>query len=326
MIPFYTNPKFISNLKPFIDENIVRIYQEPYLPEDEEKGGISPGDPNLPFGKFFENNFKKFFKVVTTEESIDEDGSRIIKFDGEIITEAEIILKEMFKGDDRNSFTFLMLYYGQLLSALIRNINDGKKCLTTSKLTSDLLKEFYLQDSVKKIKRKIETELKVTPSIAFESVKLAVPNLSNLSCQEIIEIRYKAKDELITFKEYLQSLQFDLENNFDPEYIEIRSKEIVNSKIKPALKDLTRKFESLKSNIPSIILDELKDPKSYSPLLLTLTKDISDTLVLSISLGLIGLNAAIKLYRERQALKKNGMYYLLYLKNKTFTNKKLKRK
>jgi hypothetical protein len=147
----------------------------------------------------------------------------------------------------------------------------------------------------------------------MEVMKLGLPNISRLSSEDILELRCKLKDELSGFKSYLKNLQFDLKD-VDEKDMYFVSKQIVDAKLAPALNDLVSKIRDVRLNLPLNLLKELKDPKSYSPLILSFTNHISSTYSILISLGLMTLTAAIDHYKQSTEVKSNGLYYLLKLR------------
>jgi hypothetical protein len=311
----FITEEFKEHIKPLITEGLVSLKYEPYMVEEKfSPTQMTVGDPSLKVSSFILSSYPKFFKSVTSENK-KENGNDTISFSGELQDEVVYANREFWdKKEDLMLHVFK--YYGHLLSSFLRNLDNGEKILTTSELLNDILVDYYNSDDFKETKRKLIKELEIHPSIAFNAINLALPDVSKLPMEEVLEIRLRLKDELLSFKNYTKSLQLEFEGGgLDHSYIHSKSNEIVIAKIKPALDDLTRKLNDIEISTVSTLLKEIKDPKSYSPLLLSVTNNISSTYAILISLGLISFTTAIDQYRANKEIKNNGLYYLLKLKN-----------
>lgn len=313
---------FISNdyknhLSTLINSGLVSLKYEPYMTEevvDKSKKYLAVGDPSLNINSFLLMSYKDFFIEVKEEFGRDMNGNRTISFEGPLLPEASAIVKNL-KGKDRDTdINFVFKYYGHLLSALLRNLDNGEKVITTSEILNNLLLGYYNSEYFQKVKKDINQAIEVEPAIAFNAVKMALPNVSLLSIEDTLELRHKLQDELEAFREYCKQLEFDLElNGTDPNYIRVKSKEFVENKIQPSLNDLKRSLQDINLNVPLKILEELKNPKSYSPLLLSINNNIANTYALLISMGLISFSVAMDYYKSRKKIKSDGLYYLLKL-------------
>lgn len=95
-------------------------------------------------------------------------------------------------------------------------------------------------------------------------------------------------------------------------------KKIADLKIKPLIENITSSLDNSKFKVMQELIKEAKDPKSYSPLLLTFSDKVSSSMILLISAGLVGLNVGLEHYSRIKEAKKDGVYYL-YKMQKYFT-------
>jgi hypothetical protein len=311
---------FYEHLKPLAQEGLIKFSHELYEPLHRET--IFEAGP--PFNKkvlgiYFEGvgdlvskNVVKLYK--SHRGTIDlRLNDKIQSISGIFNDECMELISDLKVESD--GLTFALKYYSHLLSVFLSNLDEGNICMTDSENLNNFLAAHFNGSPFQETKRRFNREINVNPNIAFEAIKLSLPNISKLSFDDILNIRYKMQDELGAFKTYLKSLQLDLEKDYNDNLLSLKAKEIVKTKIAPALEDISHKLNGLKVGVASSLLQEIKDPKSYSPLLLTLTNNFSSTYAILVSLGIISFNAAIESYSSKREIKSNGLYYLLKLKS-----------
>ena len=314
----FISSDFKHHIQPLIEQRLVSLKYEPYMTEevvDKKKKYMAVGDPSLKLNSFVLTNYKKFFKTLEDKQYEDEHGQINIDIKGQLIEEVQEVSNELDRTKKEIS-NFIFKYYGHLISAFLRNLDKGEKLLTTSNLLHDFIIDYYNSHDFQETQVQLNKVLNLNPFIVFDAIKLAVPNLTQLSMEDVLDIRLKLKDELLAFKAYNKALQLEFElDGMDEKYLRSKSAEIVNVKIKPALEDLQRKLKDVNLSIPTTILKEVKDPKSYSPLILSFTNNISSTYAILVSLGLMSFSTAVDYYKAKKEIKQNGLYYLLKLKN-----------
>lgn len=309
---FHYENTFFQHIDPFIKAGIVRLgldYIKPARVTTEPQVGYSYGDSDEIYETIVLNLKHIILNPPNIPKKIPEGSEFIVK--AEPNDELRSVMAYLGRSEDG---LFATEYYSHLLSIFLRNLANGENCMTSSEALNNYLIAHFNSSSFNDVKRKIQRELNVNPSIAMEAIKLGLPNISRLSSDDILELKLKMKDELIAFKTYLTDLQLDLEKHFDERYIAAKAPEIVKTKISPALDDLADKLDGLKLNVASTILKEIKDPKSYSPLLLSVTNNITPTCAILVSIGLMSLTTALDHYKQNKEVKKNGLYYLLKLR------------
>jgi hypothetical protein len=153
--------------------------------------------------------------------------------------------------------------------------------------------------------------------LASEILSLGVPDFSRLSSEDVLETRLKLKDELEGFRQYVKQLHDELTLQYDGQVIYEKVGAIASTKVAPALKDITQKLKYINISIPQAILQEIRDPKSYSPLLLSFMGNVPPTISLLASLGFISSKVMIDYLREKGNVSTNGLYYLLKLRQRS---------
>lgn len=205
-------------------------------------------------------------------------------------------------------------YIGKLTTSFIDNFQAGHNTITTSKYLHEILKLSGQQVEFKAVQEKIRNEFNINPYFVFEAIKLAVPDLSKFPTEEVLEFRNRSVDELAAFKTKISELTLDLLNNYEWEFIFRNAQSMAEAKISPLIKDISFKLSDTKSSVLKSIIQEVRDPKSYSPLLLTLSNSVSNTLAMLVSLGFISLNTALEYYSQRRKITQDGIYYLFKAK------------
>jgi hypothetical protein len=305
---YYKDECFHSHLQPLIDAKIVSLYLEFLKDEDLQYDPITTkvtfklsDDDSL--NDAVEENMHYIFKMKKIEKGTDT------------ISLKNLYRKEVpqFIASKEKSELDAVRYYIQLVKLILDNTSNGQQCMTTSIAVNNILHSYYNSTKFKDVYRKISREVEINPSLIFDTLNLSVPNLSKLSFEDVLEVRSRLSDELTAFKVYMKNFQLDLLQTYDDKFISLKSNELVKLKIMPALDDLKRKLEGLNVNIPVKILQEVKDPKSYSPLLLTFSNNFATSYAVLVSLGIISLSTALEYTTNKKEIKSNGLYYLLKL-------------
>lgn len=252
-----------------------------------------------------------------TDIKFDKNGKKI---GGQlrISDEAKIIHNEFIGPLEIGSavnLDFIVKYYSSLLSSLLLHISRGEQCLTSSNILNKFLIYYSNSHKVNSLYKEIRQE-NVNPNLIMDAIKLAVPNISQFPFDEILETRNRANSELLHFRNELETFQFNLQENYTLSEINFKSNEIVKHKLNPSLVDLKRKIESMNLSLPKTVLDQFKDPKSYTPLLGTLFGGIPAHIATLLSIGIISVSTAYDYVLKRKEIKDNGLYYLIKLDEK----------
>lgn len=308
----FTDEKFLLHLKDFENEHLIK-YQI-----DIDNGGWSPEKGVLPVSSDMQINdlvllhTQLIGKKHNEKVSKDRKGRTIISSDIELNSEAEILTKKLFKNSE--NINGLLTYYAKVFKTFVNYYEQGKDVLTSSKYINDLFREIIKTDRFKQTQYAFKNEFKVAPSLIFESIKLGLPNLGKFPTEEILRFKEISKNEVLEFQSILEKLTLDLITQYDYDYINANAQKIVDIKIKPLIENISKTLNNSSFRLIQDLIKEAKDPRSYSPLLLTLSNKISDTMILLISLGMIGLNTGLEHYSRIKEAKKDGIYYLYKMK------------
>jgi len=188
-------------------------------------------------------------------------------------------------------------------------------CITASEALNRFIMFYCSNEKIKKMQRELAKKYSVAPQLAFEAIKISVPNITAFPFDEVLEIRGKSKDELLRFRNEMEAIQFDFQNNFDIDYISAHSEDFVKYKIKPAVDDLAKKINTLNLRLPLNILEKIKEPASYTPLVGTLFNAIPAHIAILLSFGIISISTAYDYVLSKKEIKDNGLFYLIKLNN-----------
>ena len=304
----FTDQKFLIHLKEFENKKVIK-YQI-----DIDSGGDSPETGVHSVSSDMQiNDLVLFYTNLIGErhneqQTTDDKGRIKLSYGIELNKEAEILTQRLFpKSKDVSK---LLSYYARVFKTFVNYYEQGKNVLTSSKYVNDLFKEISKTERFKEAQVAFKNEFNVNPSLVIEAINLGLPNLGKFPPEEILRFKDNSKDELLAFQSKIESLTFDLLNNYDYEYIRQNAQKIADVKLKPLIDNISDTLGASKFKIVQELLKEVRDPKSYSPLLLTFSDKISSSLMLMISAGLIGLNTGLEHYSRIKDAKKDGVYYL----------------
>lgn len=310
----YTDDLFIEHLRTFESEKIIKYTKHIINPPESPSGMYSLSNHTIINNLIINGGLIGESKVL--DEKKQDNGSTIFTIEYELNKESEYISKNFFPNSKTTNE--LMIYYGRLASSFFDKINEGKNVITTSKLLNKLYSIAIQNGIIEEVGKKLKDEINVSPFIAYEAIKLNVPNIGNHPIDEILEFRYKSNDELCEFRKTLENLTVDILGKYDSSYIQKNANRLIELKIQPQLENIKDKLKDSKYRGFRQLVEQIKDPKSYSPLLLTFSDNVSNTLALMISLGIISFNTALEYFQNNKEIRKDGIYYLLKL-NKYFS-------
>ena len=206
---------------------------------------------------------------------------------------------------------FIWYYYAFKLNWSLKLLLEGRNCINGSNnlnyLFGELLKQMDLTN-------KNLGKSGYRKSLAVDAIKLKLPNPSLLSFDDILELKHRLKDELVDFSQTINSIELKNKKMFgesdlsDEEYSSIFFNEIQ----KP-LKDLEIKLKNINNKAFRGFVENLKNPKSFAPLIGTVVASLPIQYTLMVSLGLIASQSYLQYKEEQKIVKNNGLYFLLKL-------------
>lgn len=304
----FTDERFLQHLQEFEKQNLIK-YQI-----DIDSGGQSPEKGIHAISSDMQINDLVLYhreligEIHNEKQEVDKKGRTILSYDIELNDEAIAVCNILFKKSETTEQ--LLSYYARVFKTFVNYYEQGKNVLTTSKYINDLFNEISKTERFKEAQIAFKNEFRVNPTFAFEAIKLGLPNLGKFPPEEILRFKDNSKDELMEFKSKLEELSLDLLNNFDQAYINANAQKIADIRIKPLIQNISSTLDTSKFQLIQELIKEARDPKSYAPLLLTFSDKISNSMILLISAGLVGLNVGLEHYSKIKEAKKDGIYYL----------------
>lgn len=309
----FTDPRFLAHLKDFESSGQIKYKISADSPGGGPENNMRSISSDSQINDLILQHFEHIGKKHNETEKLDSEGRKIISFEMELNPESARVSGQLFNGD--NNLYQLSLYYARVLKTFINYYEEGKDVTTTSRYVNDMFKVIKETDRFKKAQKAFRDEFKVNPSFAHEAIKLGLPNLGKFPPEEIMRFKENSKAELLAFRSSIETLTFDLLNNYDYDYITQNAQKIAELKMLPLIDKLCDSFGTSSFRLVQDLIKEARDPKSYTPLALTFSNQIPTTMILLVSCGIIGLSAAMDHYARQKEARKDGIYYLYKMRN-----------
>jgi len=132
----------------------------------------------------------------------------------------------------------------------------------------------------------------------YNVTRVLLPRFDQLSIVDIMELKLKLHDELCQLNYYLYNLQIKYDGDIQ------KVNNYIQCKVDPAIKELEHKIRGLKYGFGQKILNELKNPLSYVPFIVSFVSDIPTPIALGASLALITTDIA----KQQHEMKGNSLY------------------
>ncbi len=231
----------------------------------------------------------------------------------EITSEVFTILKSLlkYKPGEKINKEFIWWYYAFKLNWSIKLLLEGKNCINGNNNLNYLFEHLRNDIFIKNISIGKQS---YTKSFAIDAIKLKLPNPSLMSFEDILELKLKLKDQLEEFSFTINTIELKCKTLFGSDYItELEYKNIFYNEIKKPINELELKIKNLKSKTFREFVSNLKNPKSYSPLIGTVYASLPLKYTLLTSFGLIALQTYQQYREEHREIENNGLYFLLQL-------------
>ncbi len=311
------------NFTPYISDS-VKIAKKVLIEED-----ICIDDVGSYFGKYSQlakkivaENSHLFF---SSESFTMHKNSMEIRSDAEIISDeakqaiSEIILQEdrrriqsvtpgfKYSSDVPDLYLILNLYKG-LVELLFSHIEKGENVVTNSSVVNKIISDFYSSNKLKKSGLKYNFA-------QIEATKILLPFVQNAPMDDILEIRYKANDELLELRNYvettLKSIKTEVFLNLSFEEIG----QILNQKITPSIKQFERKLEGLNIFTAQEFINNMANPLYYAPMLTTFFTNIPPFVSIGFSLGMISLQTFLQRKSKKIDIQNDPLYFTVEIQN-----------
>lgn len=231
-----------------------------------------------------------------------------------IITE-EIyeILKHMlgFKWGDPIPSMYVWYYYAFKLKWFLKLLMEGQTCITSSNNLHYLFSRFVSNTEKIDLNFGIEGRSK---SLAFDALKIGLPNPDVLSLEDILEMKLKLKDELGLFYQTINAIEVKNKQLIGTNIKQDEYQALFFSEIQKPLLELETKMKNLKSKTFRQFVDRMKDYKTYVPLVGTVVASMPMQYAVLASLGMTASQSYLEYKEEKREINNNGLYFLLKLK------------
>lgn len=287
---------FYTDYKLLFDENIITTTKRNENEKDEYGNLFATQISNL-----VNYNYDLIFPKHPTEQ------------DGRIITEEVYnIMKYMlgFEWGKPVETNFVWWYYSFKLKWFLKLLMEGKNCLSSS-TNLNILFSAFIQDSIKS-NNCLGTK-GYPKSLAFDALKIALPNPDSLSFEEILELKLRLKDELGLFYQTSNDIEVRNKQLFNADLKDNEYESIFFSEIQKPLNDLEIKIKNLNSQTFRKFIDKMQNPKTYVPLIGTIVASMPIHYALLVSLGITAGQSYFEYKEEKRGISNNGLYFLLKL-------------
>lgn len=203
----------------------------------------------------------------------------------------------------------MSLYLGLVRSMLV-HIEEGDNTLTNSDIVNQMLFRYY-----SKRKKGIQSTLKYNYA-KVEATKILLPRFYNASLDDILNIRYKANDELLELRHYIDTSLGAIKEDIVAMPIEdIQSK--LQQQLTPSIRAFERKVSGLNISTAQSFAANMMNPFAYAPLLTTyFTPYFDDTKkALAGGLSIAGIIGKTMLDRlaKKNVLQDDPLYFTVKL-------------
>lgn len=296
---------FRDHLKMLESEGIVEyiISEDNRLMSLEDKNNnFCPIDLELRLicARLMETAGNQIFDVIS------RDGQIMNCISNKEVIDIHSVFKNKLEVGSQIDIEFIHTYYENLIYYIIKFMYEGANVITTSKIVDQYFSQYYLKglSQIDNIKKPISKDL------AVMTIKHFVPNVLSLSFEDILEIRHRAKDELLEYRYYMEEMNKKMVNEYQSAEICEYANNFIKTQIQPSVRNLQRKISSSKIRVVQTFLDEIKDVNSYTPLLASIFTKLPVQVSLLCSAGLISAKTLMKMKEEQYEIKNNGLYYI----------------
>jgi hypothetical protein len=310
----FVDNTFIKKVKPLLDENILKILEEDFVEKHFDKKHREEIENNV--FELLEEKPELIIKTSNIEfdEATGKKKTAWIAFaDNEVKKVHEKHIGKIGLGKIIN-LGFIYKYYSTLLTDLFTMLSLGNVPISNSNIITSYLNYTYNNKRFDEFSKYIKKTANITPQIAQNIFELTLFDVSKFTFEEILEIKYKLRDELERFRTDLSLITHNIQNEYEDTTIVNNLKEIVKSRILPSVNELEDKIKNSRIQLLVRLFEALKNPTAYVPFLGTTFHMIPVQLAFFLSLGLISFDTAIEYIAERKQLTNNGLYYLIKLK------------
>ena len=190
--------------------------------------------------------------------------------------------------------------------------------MTDSTILSKLLGLSLTTPSFAPIREQLLSTRGIEPRLAQRVVQLSLPDMSSLSCDDILEIRHTTQAELERFHLSMLSMSRSAANSADKNEPLNDIDLIARTEVLPALTELERKAAGEPLRACKRFIEALRKPIVGGSLIASAFAHAPAQYALLIGAGLAvaGVETALEAMESRRELESNGLYYVLQLRKR----------
>lgn len=203
-------------------------------------------------------------------------------------------------------FYCLLCLYTGMFENFLYHISMGEHVVSNSGFVNNIVQSFYRHQSKNS---KISDSL--YNQIALNCLTIILPHIRNLSMEDILELRYQAKDELLELRNYIDTFMESLSAD---KILTLSNQEInslIEQKIQPAINQFERKVKSIHL---TALQNVMRNPTIYVPLIASIFSDLPQQIGLLSSLSLIAADTIIEYCKNKNELKNDALYFTIKLR------------
>lgn len=228
--------------------------------------------------------------------------------EGNIIISKEIedVVKYTFNKNDKVPIDLIWWFYAFKLKRSLKLLIEGEKCLNSSSNLQYLFEE-YISKNTEKV------SCFESARLVKNAINLSLPSVEMLSFEDILELKYKLKDELEHFSDVINFIENKYKNAPIGVIQSIDYNIIFKQEIQKPYTDLQQKIKSLNRSTFLSFIDKAKNIKTYIPIIGSFVASVPLKYSLLFSLGLISLETYMEYKNKKEELDNNGLNYLIKL-------------
>lgn len=193
--------------------------------------------------------------------------------------------------------------------AMSEAIHHNSPILTDSQVVNELLLNFLTTERLNKRYNLAEQK---SVFLTHQVMQEFLPNVKDAPIDEILNVRYKLRDELEAFRFAMAKLSTDINSNPWEAEVENEVDRIIETKVKPSVYDLKMALRHSNSQTLQRAFDNLKDPTTYVPLIGTVLSGIQPSIAILVSMGFASFRALYDTFIERRKVQdSSGLVFLL---------------
>lgn len=229
------------------------------------------------------------------------------KKDNNIILSNEVkdIVLYTFRKEKKVPLELLWWFYSFKLKRSLKLLIEGHKCLNSSSNLEYLFNEYV----------SINTKSKYFESakLVKQAISMSLPSVDMLNFEDILNLKYKLKDELEEFSNVINSIEVRYKRNSINEIPNFEYNHIFQLEIEKPYKDLQKKIQSLNRKTFLSFINKAKEINTYVPMIGSFIASVPLKYSLMLSLGIISLETYLEYKNNKEELNNNGLNYLLKL-------------